>query len=96
LKEFYNHEPVWPVPGGGGYNISLAGGSSEILIWNGISVLANKVMVARASGAGSVVAYNYMDMGFISGTDGWQEIGLNGSHYVGSHHTLFEGGVQKP
>jgi hypothetical protein len=91
LKEFYNHEPVWPVPGGGGYNISLAHGSSEILIWNGISVLANKVMVTRASGAGSVVAYNYMDMGFISGTDAWQEIGLNGSHYVGSHHTLFEG-----
>jgi len=91
LKEFYNHEPVWPVPGGGGYNISLAAGSSEILIWDGISVLANKVMVTRASGAGSVVAYNYMDMGFISGTDGWQEIGLNSSHYVGSHHTLFEG-----
>jgi hypothetical protein len=91
LKEFYNHEPVWPVPGGGGYNISLANGSSEILIWNGISVLANKVMVSRASGAGSVVAYNYMDMGFISGTDAWQEIGLNSSHYVGSHHTLFEG-----
>jgi hypothetical protein len=91
LNEFYNHEPVWPVPGGGGYNISLANGSSEILMWNGISVLANKVMVARASGAGSVVAYNYMDMGFISGTDAWQEIGLNSSHYVGSHHTLFEG-----
>jgi hypothetical protein len=91
LKEFYNHEPVWPVPGGGGYNISLAAGSSEILIWNGISVLANKVMVTRAAGAGSVVAYNYMDMGFISGFDGWQEIGLNGSHYVGSHHMLFEG-----
>jgi hypothetical protein len=91
LNEYYNHEPVWPVPGGGGYNISLANGSSEILIWNGISVLANKVMVSRASGAGSVVAYNYMDMGFISGTDPWQEIGLNGSHYIGSHHTLFEG-----
>jgi hypothetical protein len=91
LNEFYNHEPVWPIPGGGGYNISLANGSSEILIWNGISVLANKVMVSRASGAGSVVAYNYMDMGFISGSDSWQEIGLNSSHYVGSHHTLFEG-----
>jgi hypothetical protein len=91
LEEFYNHEPVWPVPGGGGYNISLAMGSSEILIENGISVLANKVMVARSAGAGSVVAYNYMDDGFISGTDAWQEIGLNGSHMVGSHHTLFEG-----
>jgi hypothetical protein len=91
LNQFFTHEPVWPVPGGGGYNISLAEGSSEILIWNGISVLGNKVMVSRASGAGSVTAYNYMDMGFISGTDGWQEIGLNNSHMVGSHHMLFEG-----
>jgi hypothetical protein len=91
LEEFYNHEPVWPVPGGGGYNISLSFGSSEILIENGISVLANKVIVSRGAGAGSVVAYNYMDMGFISGTDGWQEIGLNSSHFVGAHHTLFEG-----
>ena len=24
LEEFYIHEPVWPVHGGGGYNISLA------------------------------------------------------------------------
>jgi hypothetical protein len=96
LEEFYNHEPVWPVPGGAGYNISLAYGSSEILIENGISILANKVMVSRSSGAGSVVAYNYMDDGFISdageaGEDVWQEIGLNSSHMVGSHHTLFEG-----
>ncbi len=91
LEQFYAHAPAWPVPGGGGYNISLANGSSEILIENGISVLANKVMVSRSAGAGSVVAYNYMDHGFISGRSGWQEIGLNASHMVGSHHTLFEG-----
>jgi hypothetical protein len=91
LNGFYAHKAVWPVPGGGGYNISLANGSSEILIWNGISVLGNKVMVGRSSGAGSVTAYNYMDMGFIAGTDGWQEAGLNNSHMVGSHHMLFEG-----
>ncbi|HUB13741.1 MAG TPA: hypothetical protein VMB34_17465 [Acetobacteraceae bacterium] len=91
LEEFYAHKPVWPVPGGGGYNISLARGSSEILIENGISVLANKVMVSRSAGAGSVVAYNYMDDGFVAGQRAWQEIGLNGSHMVGSHHTLFEG-----
>ncbi len=91
LEGFYVHRPVWPVPGGGGYNISLSNGSSEILIENGISVLANKVMVSRSAGAGSVVAYNYMDDGFISGQAAWQEIGLNASHMVGSHHTLFEG-----
>ena len=91
LNAFYAHKPVWPVPGGGGYNISLADGSSEVLIWNGISVLGNKVMVGRSAGAGSVAAYNYMDMGFIGGTGAWQEAGLNNSHMVGSHHMLFEG-----
>jgi hypothetical protein len=91
LEKFYVHHAVWPVPGGGGYAISLANGSSEVLIENGISVQANKVMVSRSSGAGTVVAYNYMDDGYISGEEYWQEIGLNGSHMVGSHHILFEG-----
>ena len=62
-----------------------------MLIENGISVRANKVMVVRCSGAGSVVGYNYMDMGYISGNGSWHEIGLNGSHMVGPHHMLFEG-----
>lgn len=91
LEKFYVHDPVWPVPGGGGYAISLSRGSSEVLIENGISIRANKVMVARSCGAGSVVAYNYMDDGYISGQEHWQEIGLNASHMVGSHHVLFEG-----
>jgi hypothetical protein len=91
LEGVYIHNGVWPVNGGGGYNISLANGSSEVLIENSISVLTNKVMVDRSSGAGSVVAYNYMDDGYINGSDGWIEIGLNGSHMVGGHHILFEG-----
>lgn len=91
LEGIYIHDAVWPVPGGGGYAISFAFGSSEDLIENSISVRANKVMVARASGTGSVIAYNYMDQGFISGSDSWVEIGLNGSHLVGGHHMLFEG-----
>jgi hypothetical protein len=91
LEGFYVHNAVWPVPGGGGYAISLSHGSSEILIENGISVQANKVMVVRSSGAGSVVAYNYMDDGYIGGQEAWQEIGVNGSHMAGSHHMLFEG-----
>jgi hypothetical protein len=91
LEKVYVHDPVWPVNGGAGYNISLAWGTSEILIENSISVKANKVIVAQSSGAGSVVAYNYMDDQYISGQDGWVEIGLNGSHMVGSHHMLFEG-----
>lgn len=91
LREFYVHDGVWAQPGGGGYCISLSGGSSEVLIENGISVRANKVMVARSSGAGSVVGYNYFDMGYINSNGSWIEVGLNASHMVGPHHVLFEG-----
>ena len=91
LENVYVHNGVWPVNGGGGYAISSAWGSSENLIENSIALLVNKVIVERSSGAGSVVAYNYMDDGYINGSDGWVEIGVNGSHMVGSHHTLFEG-----
>ena len=90
LEGVYVHDAVWPVNGGAGYNISIAFGSSELLIENSISMRANKVMVARAAGTGSVIAYNYMDDGFISGSN-WVEIGLNASHLVGPHHVLFEG-----
>ncbi len=99
LEEFYIHDGAWCEPGGGGYNISLSHGSSEILLENGVSIRCNKVMVSRSAGAGSVTAYNYMDDGYICcngtnpilGADRWQEIGLNNSHMVGGHHMLFEG-----
>ena len=99
LEQFYIHDGAWCEPGGGGYNISLSHGSSEILIENGVSIRCNKVMVSRSAGAGSVTAYNYMDDGYICcnsvnpifGADKWQEIGLNNSHMVGGHHMLFEG-----
>lgn len=91
LREFYVHDTAWPEPGGGGYAISLSRGTSEVLIENGISVRANKVMVARSAGAGSVVAYNYVDMAYMNSNHAWIEVGLNASHMVGPHHVLFEG-----
>jgi len=91
LRDSYIHDAAWAEPGGTGYAISLAGGSSELLIENNVVVKANKVMVARSSGAGSVVGYNYMDDGYIATTEAWIEIGLNASHMVGSHMVLFEG-----
>ncbi|WP_213030215.1 hypothetical protein, partial [Acinetobacter baumannii] len=78
-------------PGGGGYAISLSAGSSEVLIENGIAVRANKLIAMRSAGAGSVVAYNYMDMSYINTQGSWIETGLNASHMVGPHHVLFEG-----
>src|SRR5262249_8406059 len=91
VRDSYIHTGSVPTPGGAGYAISLAAGSSEILIENNIARDVNKVMVARASGAGSVVAYNYMDDGWISYATTFQEIGLNASHMAGPHHVLFEG-----
>jgi hypothetical protein len=91
LREFYVHDAAWAQPGGGGYAISLSAGTAEVLIENGISVRANKLMVARSAGAGSVVGYNYMDMSYINTNGAWVETGLNASHMVGSHHVLFEG-----
>ena len=91
LRDSYVHDAAWGEPGGAGYAMSLAEASSELLIENNISVRANKVMVGRSSGAGSVVGYNYMDNGYIATDSSWIEIGLNASHMVGSHHVLFEG-----
>ncbi len=91
IRDSYLHTAADPTPGGQGYALSFMSGSSEILIENNISRDTNKVMVARASGAGSVVAYNYMDDGWISYNPSWQEVGLNASHYAGPHHVMFEG-----
>ena len=91
VRDSYVHDAVWPVPGGGGYAISLSDGTSEALVENCIILKANKMMVARSAGTASVIGYNYADDGFILGNTGWIEIGLNASHMVGSHHVLFEG-----
>jgi hypothetical protein len=91
IRDSYVHDAAWAQPGGGGYAISLSHGSSEVLVENSIIVKANKVMVARAAGAGSVIGYNYVDDGYINTNGSWIEVGLNGSHMVGSHHMLFEG-----
>ena len=90
LEDYWAHNGAWPV-NGGGYSIALTYGSSEDYIVNGVSMLANKIIVMRASGAGTVVAYNYMDDGYISNNAGWVETGLNCSHMSGGHHALFEG-----
>jgi len=91
IRDSHIHDAAWPQPGGAGYAISFANASSEILVENCISIRANKVMVSRCAGAGSVFGYNYADDGFINTIEGWIEIGLNASHMVGSHHVLFEG-----
>ena len=91
LRDSDIHDTIYPYPGGGGYALSLSHGTSEVLIENNIIMGANKLMVARSAGAGSVVGYNYVDNGFIANYPGWVEVGINASHMLGSHHVLFEG-----
>jgi hypothetical protein len=93
IRDSYIHDTIHPYPGGGGYALSLQQGSSEILIENNIIMGANKVIVVRSAGAGSVVGYNYMDNAFIGNYADWMEVGLNASHMLGSHHVLFEGNL---
>jgi len=91
VRDSYVHDQGHPEPGGAGYIFSVENGSSEILAENNIFIKGNKVMTARSAGAGSVVAYNYADDGYIAYDNAWQEIGVNGSHMLGPHHMLFEG-----
>jgi hypothetical protein len=91
LRDSYIHHARNPVPGGGGYCIGMRDGSSNILIENNIIMHANKMIAVRASGAGSVFAYNYAQDALINYLQTFMEVGINGSHYAGSHHMLFEG-----
>ena len=91
INEVYVHKCAWPVPGGAGYNIDITNAVTEAYVVNSISVLCDKAITIRSAGAGSVVAYNYLDDQFIGGDGSWQEIGMNGSHAAGSHEVLFEG-----
>lgn len=91
IRESYVHDGSWPEPGGAGYAISFAGGSSEVLVENNIILNACKVMVVRSCGAGSVFGYNDTDDSWDFDNPAWVEVGLNASHMAGPHHVLFEG-----
>jgi len=91
LRDSYLHTGSWPQPGGAGYAISFANGTSEALIENNIILDTCKDMVMRSSGSGSVVAYNYADDSWDFYSPTWVEVGLNASHMAGPHHVLFEG-----
>jgi hypothetical protein len=93
VRDSYIHKAAWSVPGGRGYAFSSSAASAEWLLENNVIHDANKVMVARASGAGSVIAYNYVDQAWIRYNLEWMEVHLNGSHAVGPHHMLFEGNL---
>jgi hypothetical protein len=91
VRDSYFHDTPVPVPGGGGYLLSVAEYTADSLLENNIFINGNKVMVMRASGGGNVIAYNYFDNGYISYFPEWMEGGLNASHMTCPHFELFEG-----
>jgi hypothetical protein len=93
IRDSWIHNNHHPFIGGGGYLMGYQQGSSEMLIENNIVMYGNKQLVARAGGGGNVVAYNWFENAYIGNAPGWQEVGLSSSHWVGSHHVLFEGNL---
>jgi hypothetical protein len=82
------------VNNGAEYPIGISYGSTEVYVVNSITRECGKGSVGR-TGAGSVLAYNYFDDTMYDSYSGigdyWVDMGLNGSHYAGTHHMLFEG-----
>jgi hypothetical protein len=90
----YFHDCIDCQNDGAEYPVAIDTASTEVLLDNNIIRLAGKGMVGRAANT-AVVAYNYVDDTFyqIAGGIGdyWVDMGVNGSHYAGTHHFLFEG-----
>lgn len=78
---------------GNEYPIGISVASTEVLADNNVITFGGKGLVGRAANS-AVVAYNYIDKTFYEATsigDYWNDMGINGSHYGGTHHFLFEG-----
>ena len=75
------------------YPFGISAASTEVLADDNIIILGGKGMVGRAACC-SVVAYNYVDQTFYqqASIGNWfLDMSVNGSHYAGTHHWLFEG-----
>ena len=75
------------------YPIGINSGSTESYVVNNIILRGGKGMVGRGANT-AVVAYNYQDDTFYMAAligDYWLDMGVNGSHFGGTHHFLFEG-----
>jgi hypothetical protein len=100
VDTIYAHDCADPENSGVEYPIDLQFSSTEIYVVNSITRLCGKPITIRSAGAGSVVAYNWLDQTFYGQCctgagleDTWVETGVQGSHATGSHHVLFEGNM---
>lgn len=94
LAELYVHDCADCENNGEEYPVAFDGATTESLLTDSIIRLAGKGMVGRACGGGNVVSYSYVDDTFYQANvigNYWIDMGVNGSHYTGCHHMLFEG-----
>ena len=89
-RVYAHHTTGGPWSGGANYGINLDDATSESLVIDSIVMFMNKVVQTNASGAGNVIAYNYVDNSSANGGD-WMDGVLNGSHQSFSHNLLVEG-----
>ena len=93
VRDSYMHSTINATPGGAGYGLEFSAGAADNLVENSISWNFNKVMVMRASGGGNVIAYSYLDDGWIEYQPNWPESGLDDGHMAAPHFELFEGNL---
>lgn len=94
IDTIYCHDGYDLQNNGAEYCLALDGYSTENLITNSIFLNNGKSMVGRAHGGGNVVSYNFADQTlYMAGLTGnyFMDHSINGSHFKGAHHTLFEG-----
>ena len=93
IEHNYFHDCYDCENNGNEYPIGIDSGSTETLVDDNIIVRGGKGMVGRGANT-AVVAYNYQDDTFYMQAvigDYWEDMGVNGSHFGGTHHFLFEG-----
>ena len=93
IESNYFHNGADLENNGNEYPIGISSATTECYVADNIILIGGKGMVGRAANS-CVVAYNYMDDTMYMGAsigDYWNDMDVNGSHYAGTHHFLFEG-----
>jgi hypothetical protein len=96
MEHNYLHHSRVYVTNNEAYSISLAEQTSDTLIQDNIVWFKNKNVTLEASGAGNVVAYNYLEDPVIADSGSavkidWMEMCLDGTHVATPSFDLYEG-----
>ena len=94
VQSSYMNHCANSVNNGAEYPIGIQDAATESYIVDTIIRMCGKGLVGKGA-SGAVVAYNYSDATMYDSFSGigdyWLDMNLNGSHWAGTHHFLFEG-----